>query len=104
MKNLRWLLPLIVIAAVGYGTVRWYEGRAGSEAPAGTFRLGFEVETTSLDPIKVSDAYASRVIGQIFEGLVTLNEKNEVIQALAESWSSEQAGKAWVFTLRKDAK
>ncbi len=104
MKSLRWLLPLIIIAAVGYGTMRWYEGRAGSTAPTGTFRLGFEVETTSLDPIKVSDAYASRVIGQIFEGLVTLNEKNEVIPALAESWSSEQAGKAWVFTLRKDAK
>ncbi|MEU1167874.1 ABC transporter substrate-binding protein, partial [Streptomyces sp. NPDC005921] len=39
----------------------------------------------------------------VVEGLTRLDANGTAVPALAESWSSEQGGKSWVFTLR-DAK
>jgi ABC-type transport system substrate-binding protein len=63
--------------------------------------VGFEVKISSLDPIKIHDAYISRIIGQVLEGLVGLDEGNNVVPILAESWSSDTSGRIWNFQLRK---
>jgi len=97
-KALRVLVVLLVIAA---GLLIWKPWKQTAPTTSSkTLRYAFEVETTTLDPSRITDAYASRVMGQIFEGLVTLDEKNEVIPCLAEKWRSEQDGKRWIFTLR----
>lgn len=70
-------------------------------APVGS-RLVFGVENdlTTLDPIKSQDPYTLRVIGQIYEGLVTLNANDEIVGALAESWSHNATFDVWTFKLR----
>jgi ABC-type transport system substrate-binding protein len=97
-KALRVLVILLVIAG---GLLIWKPWKQTSApGPSKTLRYAFEVETTTLDPSRITDAYASRMMGQVFEGLVTLDEKNEVVPCLAEKWRSEQDGKRWIFTLR----
>ena len=63
--------------------------------------VGLETDITSLDPIKTLDPHVSRVVGQIFEGLVGLDESNRVIPLLAESWRPNENFDRWRFTLRK---
>ena len=45
------------------------------------------------------DAFALARLG-VAEGLTRLDANGTAVPALAESWSSEQGGKSWLFTLR----
>jgi len=72
--------------------------RDGAPDLGSTLVIGVENDLTSLDPIKSQEPYSLRVIGQIFEGLVTLNAANELEPALAES--AQRRPKARIFLLR----
>jgi oligopeptide transport system substrate-binding protein len=63
--------------------------------------IGFENDVASLDPIKVQDTYISRILGQMYEGLIQLNGKNELEPLLAESWTHNAAADIWRFKMRK---
>ncbi|MGQ4003929.1 peptide ABC transporter substrate-binding protein [Francisellaceae bacterium CB52] len=58
----------------------------------------------SLDPQQSSDNSSSRVIEDIFEGLVDYNQKSEVIPTGSSSWKISKDGKTYTFYLRKNAK
>lgn len=58
----------------------------------------------SIDPQQSSDNSSSRVIYDIFEGLVDYNQKSEVIPTGASSWDISKDGKTYTFHLRKNAK
>lgn len=58
----------------------------------------------SIDPQQSSDNNSSRVIEDIFEGLVDYNQKSEVIPTGASSWDISKDGKTYTFYLRKNAK
>src|SRR5258708_35497544 len=60
-----------------------------------------ENEITNLDPIKSQEPYSLQVIGQIFEGLVSLDSGNHIVPVLAESWSHNQNYTLWQFKIRK---
>src|SRR5262245_59142707 len=45
------------------------------------------------------DSYTLSRLG-VAEGLTGLDANGTAVPALAESWSSEQGGRSWVFTLR----
>ncbi|HAB15206.1 MAG TPA: ABC transporter substrate-binding protein [Verrucomicrobiota bacterium] len=95
------ILLIVVVAVVALG-LWWKNSRpitTGGGA-ATTLRVGLETEITTLDPAKTLDPHVSRVVGQIFEGLVGLNENNEVVPLLAESWESNTAGDIWTFKIR----
>ena len=63
--------------------------------------FAIENDITNLDPIKSQEPYSLQVIGQIFEGLVTLNSKNELVPLLAESWSHNNEYTVWQFQIRE---
>ena len=67
--------------------------------------LFFAVENPagSFDPQIVSDATASIVVRNCFEGLLRRNENGEVINGVAESWSVSEDGLKYTFKLREDA-
>ena len=65
----------------------------------GTLRL-FGSEPRTLDPALVEDAASAEYVVEIFSGLVTLNEKLEVIPDLAERWDISPDGKTYTFYLR----
>lgn len=60
-------------------------------------------EVPTLDPTMSSDTASSRVISDMFEGLVTEDLHGNIIPALAKSWDISDDGKQYTFHLR-DAK
>ncbi|QBD83419.1 peptide ABC transporter substrate-binding protein [Ktedonosporobacter rubrisoli] len=58
----------------------------------------------SFDPAKASDANSITAIMMNFTGLVTLNDQNEVIPDLAQSYSVAHDGVTWTFKLRPNLK
>ena len=57
-------------------------------------------DVSSLDPHKVSGDWENRVVGDIFEGLVTEDRMAEPIPGQAESWTISDDGLVYTFTLR----
>ncbi len=74
---------------------------AGKE---GIFRYPIVTSPTTLDPHKVEDGDTIDLLQQVYEGLVAWDENSKVTGALAESWTTENDRKTYVFKLRKGAK
>ena len=95
--------PLLgsIAAAIGYSSSTAHV-RA---APAGgTIRVAQIVPAATIDPVKIADSGGITVLSQVAETLV-LSAKNLTVQPLlAESWSTNEDGTVWTFTLRKGVK
>ncbi|MBI5769798.1 MAG: ABC transporter substrate-binding protein [Verrucomicrobia bacterium] len=98
------LIAVVVAGAVIAGALIW---RSGTTSPRheklAEVIIPLEGDIQTLDPAALSDPITSRVVWQIYEGLVGLNEKNEVTPMLAESWHTSEGGKKWSFRLRENA-
>lgn len=57
----------------------------------------------TLDPARIQDLYGFLVVHQIFDRLVRFSRDLFVIPALAESWTVEDQGRTYRFSLRRDA-
>ena len=68
-----------------------FYGRLGSNPP-------------DLDPAHSTDTTSSRVVRNVFDGLVKYNKNLEVEPAVAKSWESSQNGTEWTFHLREGVK
>ncbi|MGF1870024.1 peptide ABC transporter substrate-binding protein [Photobacterium indicum] len=60
-------------------------------------------EVPTLDPAYSSDTASSRVIQDMFEGLVTQDTAGNIVPALATSWEKSEDGKVYTFHLREGA-
>lgn len=77
-------------------------GSKGNNAgDKGTVSFNIEVEPTSLDPQLLTDEAGLNVSQFLYEGLVRLNDKSEIIPAGAESWEVSEDGKIWTFKIRE---
>ncbi|PSW18231.1 oligopeptide ABC transporter substrate-binding protein OppA [Photobacterium sanctipauli] len=61
-------------------------------------------EVPTLDPSYSSDTSSSRVISDMFEGLVTQSPDGKIIPALATHWEQSADGKVYTFHLRDNIK
>jgi peptide/nickel transport system substrate-binding protein len=77
---------------------------AGGIDHDGTLRFSLGGEVSVLNPILSTDNVSSAVEGALFSGLVTVNEKLEMVPDLAERWDVSPDGKIWTFHLRKNVK
>ena len=66
------------------------------------FRYNETKNINSLDPIFAKDLSSIKVVNQLFNGLVDLNTKLEVIPSIAKSWKISSDGKVYTFILRDD--
>ena len=66
------------------------------------FRYNETKNINSLDPIFAKDLSNIKVINQLFNGLVDMNSKLEVIPSIAKSWNISSDGKIYTFFLRND--
>lgn len=57
-----------------------------------------------MDPARIQDVYTSELLQNIYEGLITIDEKLRVVPALAESWETSPDRKTYTFHLRKNAR
>ncbi|WP_445487491.1 ABC transporter substrate-binding protein [Niallia sp. 03133] len=72
------------------------EGEA-SEAKDLTLTVGGD--PVGLDPQNVTDTISSLINYQIYDRLVTFNEKMEIEPQLAKNWTTSEDGKTWTFVL-----
>ena len=102
--NRKILFLLVILAAVGGGL--WFVLRP--HVIGGGDKLQFvaatETEITTLDPIKNLDPHLVRIEAQIFEGLVGLDEKNQLVPRIAESWKPVDGFARWRFKVRDGVK
>jgi oligopeptide transport system substrate-binding protein len=79
-------------------------GLAGS-APARTvWHRGELGDPGSLDPHKATTLIESNILDELFEGLVTLDARGEIIPGTAVSWTVDTGGTVYDFKFRGDAK
>ncbi|MEK8126683.1 ABC transporter substrate-binding protein [Paenibacillus filicis] len=79
-------------------------GKAAEAVKAKPLTIALTGDATSLDPQNASDSISSLVTYQIFDRLVTFNDKLDIVPQLAESWTHSKDGKEWTFQLRKGVK
>ncbi|MGV6989561.1 ABC transporter substrate-binding protein [Testudinibacter sp. P80/BLE/0925] len=58
----------------------------------------------SLDPAKIEGDVEGQFTRQLFEGLVTSDEKGHILPGVAKSWDHSEDFKTWTFHLRDNAK
>jgi peptide/nickel transport system substrate-binding protein len=75
-----------------------------SSAPPATdvLRIGIEGNPTNLDPRFAADAYSTRIVALVYEGLLTDTPDGGVAPLLAASWTQPD-DRTYRFTLRPDA-
>jgi len=62
-------------------------------------------DSITLEPSKIRDLYSAEVSFNIYEGLVSLDNKTlQIKPCLAKKWDIHKNGKIWVFYLRKGIK
>ena len=107
-----WILGLSLAAAallaVGCGPKSSEGGgfsQRGREAgESGIFRYPINTNPTTFDPHVVQDGDTIDLLQNIYEGLVSWNEQNEVAPALASEWSVSDDGLTYTFKLRDGIK
>ena len=67
-------------------------------------KISLKADVSTFDPADANDSTSNRVQTDLYEGLVTLNQDNQVIPGVAKSWDISKDGKVYTFHLRDDAK
>jgi peptide/nickel transport system substrate-binding protein len=60
--------------------------------------------TSTLDPVTSNETISLRITELVFNGLVGIDEKQEIVPELAERWEASKDGRVYTFQLRKDVK
>src|SRR5689334_3706581 len=68
------------------------------------YNRGSQGEPETLDPQKTSTVVESDLLLDLYEGLVTYDAKANVVPGVAESWTVNDDGTAYLFKLRANAK
>jgi peptide/nickel transport system substrate-binding protein len=92
---------IFLIAALGApqaGAVSKNDGKPDG----GALDYGEYGRPATLDPITSNDMISLRISELLFNGLVGINEKQEIVPELAERWEISWDGRTYTFFLRKD--
>ncbi|HBT83789.1 MAG TPA: hypothetical protein DEB35_10470 [Desulfuromonas sp.] len=68
----------------------------------GAMSYGEYGRPSTLDPITSNEMISLRLTELIFNGLVGINEKQEIVSELAEKWDVSSDGRTYTFFLRKN--
>jgi oligopeptide transport system substrate-binding protein len=69
----------------------------------GTLRIGLGVDPVSIDPRFLADEEGELVVDALFDPLVRLDDRFQVVPAAAEAWEESEDGRELTFDLRRDA-
>lgn len=64
----------------------------------------FTTEPDTLNPILTKNTYVSDFLGLIYEGLTSLDEKQQPVPKLSDTWSVSADGLIWNFHIRDNVK
>jgi len=69
--------------------------------PTGTLVYGINTQPNTLNPLLAPDIVSRWAIELVFDGLVDVNERLDVVPALAQRWQVSPDGLTWSFDLRR---
>lgn len=98
----RILMAVILIAMMLAATGGWAAQGKSSKPYGGSLGYGEYGRPATLDPITSNEMISLRLTELIFNGLVGINEKQEIVPELAERWKRSPDGRIYTFYLRKD--
>jgi peptide/nickel transport system substrate-binding protein len=101
----RGFLQLCAVASGLGPSVAWAQAPQAPQAPkkGGTLRVGFYIEAATMDPHLSGSKIDRQIYHNVFEPLVTLDNKLGIKPGLAESWTQPDP-KTLVFKLRRGVK
>src|SRR3990172_10744492 len=106
-RSIVWFAALVAIILAGGVDA---SGQSAAQAPppdakpGGKLVLGFQYEPVTLDPQVTGQANAIRVLVNIVDGLVYVDQEGNIKPMLAERWRISPNGKIYTFFLRKGVK
>ncbi len=80
------------------------DNQGGTGAGNQEFRINLSTNPPTMDPAQAQDQVSATVINGVYEGLARMNEKGEVLPAVAKEWKLSDDKKTYTFTLRDNAK
>ena len=102
MKRKLVILLLMVAAAVTAFTAAEAGPKKDNRPNGGSLSYGEYGRPATLDPITSNEMISLRLTELIFNGLVGINEKQEIVPELAEKWDRSADNRTYTFFLRKD--
>ncbi len=99
-RKLLWTAALSLIIAVA-GILAGQAGTNRATRPREMFHGYLTSEPSNLDPARGVDVNEGSVQAKIFDGLVTYDQKMNLVPCLAESWEISSDGLEYTFHLRK---
>lgn len=101
------LAALMVFSVVGCGGDNNGGGSSDTEelySEARTLNVALTSEPASMDPTQTIDTWSDTVFTNIYETLMEVNEKGEIVPKLAESYEASADGLTYTFKLKKGVK
>lgn len=77
-------------------------GREDANEAKKVFNLNLEQGLTSLDPAFARNQFVMWMTNQLFNGLVQINDRLEIVPAIAKKWEISDDGLTYTFHLRDD--
>jgi peptide/nickel transport system substrate-binding protein len=102
MKRILVVLLLIVATVMAVSTPAEAGRKKDNKPDGGSLSYGEYGRSATLDPITSNEMISLRITELIFNGLVGINEKQEIVPELAERWDRSTDGRTYTFFLRKD--
>ncbi len=97
------IILLLIVAAVTAASTATEAGRKNDNRPdGGGLNYGEYGRPATLDPITSNEMISVRLTELIFNGLVGINEKQEIVPELADKWDRSADSRTYTFFLRKD--
>ena len=106
-----WLIALAVVvvvaviagAAFAFGSKKDSKNAASSGTYADTVTIGLKLAPTNLDIRNTAGSALDQIlIGNVYEGIVARDSKNQVAPAIASSWETSKDGLTYTFHLNKN--
>ncbi len=102
-KYLGFILIILIIVICSIHIYKTYHNTyVNNYERDSTINLAISGEPTTFDPVNCDDVSCARIIRDLFEGIVSFDQRNNVVPGIAESWSISNDGKTYIFNLRKN--
>ena len=103
MKQISVILALTLsLLTAAAGVSQAAETNKTIRPTGGVLNYGEYGRPSTLDPITSNEMIAMRISELLFNGLVGINERQDVVPELAQSWDISKDGRVYTFSLRKD--
>src|SRR5512147_697462 len=96
-------ITALAVSLIGCGKTNSSGGGGTAEKP-NVLTYALINLPTEFDPAMVQDGDTIDLIQNVFEGLTTWSEDNQVIPNLAKSWDITDGGRTYVFHLKQGVK